>query len=74
MARTAVTNIDHIGETITLRELCRRLHIAECTYHRHRNSLPTPIRVGRALRFPLAAVEAWEKDQLARGRSPGALE
>lgn len=51
-------------QALTIKGLCARLQIDQSTYHRHRASMPAPIRIGSALRFPIAAVEAWEAEQV----------
>lgn len=59
---------DSGGRALTLEGLCARLQIDPSTYHRHREHMPTPIRIGKALRFPLTAVEDWEHEQVKRER------
>lgn len=55
------------GQILTLKQLCDRLQIDESTYHRNRNTMPTPIRIGvRVIRFPIATVKAWEGEQVRR--------
>ena len=53
---------------ITSRQLAARWGIAPSTIAsditRNPTKLPPFIRLGRAIRFPVAEVEAWEKQQL----------
>lgn len=53
-------------QALTIKGLCERLQIHETTYYRHRDELPAPLRIGNALRFPIATVEAWEVQQVRR--------
>ncbi|WP_185923074.1 helix-turn-helix transcriptional regulator [Hafnia paralvei] len=53
---------------ITIKQLALRWGISPSTIAsditRNPTKLPPFIRLGRAIRFPVSAVEAWEKQQL----------
>lgn len=57
-----------VGELYTPQQLAERLHVPQTTLTdwRYRRRGPSWLRVGRLVRYPVAAVDAWLAAQMQR--------
>ncbi len=56
--------------TFSVQQLAKRLGVSVRTIHRMKDSgeIPTPIRLGRLLKWPIKLIDAWLDEQAANAR------